>query len=144
MVSPALVYRKIDGHKYRTRGTLVFDVDIFPAAEVESPDGWVWLSVNGKLHIRAGYLWDGASGGMWDSENVMVPSLVHDALYQLMRERVLPQSYRLAADTVFWKMCRQRGMSAMRAGYAYRLLRTFGEKAARPRPPDKGVWLTAL
>ncbi len=143
MTSPVLVYRKITGHKYRTRYDLVFDIGICPVVEIDSPGGWVRLTIDGKLHIRAGYSWDGASGGMWDSENVMVASLVHDALYQLLRERVLPQSYRPAADIVFWELCRQKGMSAMRAGYAYRILRILGAKAARPQP-DKGVWITAL
>ena len=137
-----MIYRKITGHKYRTRHYFTFDTKMCPNVYVMSPGGWVYLS-NGELYIKAGYSWNGASGGMWDSENVIVASLVHDALYQLLREGVLSQRFRPDADLVFRNICVEKGMSAFRAGYAYRLLRMFGEKAAQANPRDRGAWLTA-
>ena len=57
----------------------------------------------GKLGIYKGYLWDGVSVlPMWINtalkEKVMKGSLLHDALYHLMRQGLLPQECKPAAD----------------------------------------------
>jgi len=48
---------------------------------------------DGGLLIKAGYSWDGPSGSAIDTKNFMQGSLVHDALYQLLRENILYESY---------------------------------------------------
>ena len=60
-------------------------------------------------------------------------SLVHDALYQLMRESFLDfKKDRDAADRLLKKMCREDGMSAIRAWWVYWGLRIGGGPAADP------------
>jgi hypothetical protein len=86
---------------------------------------------NGKMRILAGYAWDGPSGPAFDTNNFMVPSMVHDAIYQLMRNKVLPRDpYREIADEMMYEMCRERGMSSIRAWWCKRGVRQFGEDAA--------------
>ena len=84
-----------------------------------------------KLTIYKGYAWDGPSGPTWDTENFMRGSLVHDALYQLLRAGVLPQSARRYADDLLREMCLSDGMSRLRAWWVWRALRWFGGRAAK-------------
>jgi len=85
----------------------------------------------GKMRIYEGYAWDGPSGPAFDTLNFIVPSKVHDALYQLMRNKVLPlDPYREIADEMMYQMCRDRGMCAPRAWWCKRGVRRFGRKAA--------------
>ena len=63
---------------------------------------WMTLDPDGTLTIKGGYAWDGASGPAND-HNFVRASLVHDALYQLLRERKIPEEYReVADDTVIY------------------------------------------
>jgi hypothetical protein len=55
---------------------------------------WLELWPDGTLVISPGYAWDGASGPTYDSKSSMRASLVHDALYQLMRLGLLSQSFK--------------------------------------------------
>ena len=69
-------------------------------------------------------------------------SLVHDALYQLMRlEELDYKTDRKYADQLLKTICREDGMSAFRAWYVHRLVRAFGEGAAKPtdKPQDKVI-----
>ena len=66
-------------------------------------------------------------------------SLVHDALYQLMREEYLPLERREYADSLLRQMCRTDGMNAMRAAVVYWGVRRFGARNATPRAD----WLRA-
>jgi len=50
------------------------------------------LDGDGQFEFSKGYAWDGPSGSTVDTLNFMRGSLVHDALYQLIRmEKILPQ-----------------------------------------------------
>ncbi len=60
-------------------------------------------------------------------------SLVHDALYQLMREGELDyETYREPADRLLQSMCKEDGMSSIRAWWVYKGLRIGGDPAADP------------
>ena len=88
------------------------------------------LTGTGDLFIRSGYAWDGASGPTFDSKNFMRGSLVHDALYQLMREGHIPESYREHADRLLQRMCVEDGMTAIRAWWVYKAVRFAGGPSA--------------
>ncbi len=92
---------------------------------------YLQLSINGELDIKTGYMWDGPSGPTIDTESFMRASLVHDALYQLIREGVLPvKPYRKRADKLLLKICEEDGMSFVRRQYVYQAVRWFGESSA--------------
>jgi len=58
------------------------------------------LDADGTLEVRKTYAWDGPSGPAPDVPCLMRASLVHDALYLLIRERAIPFELRDAADRI--------------------------------------------
>ena len=85
---------------------------------------------NGKISLRKGYAWDGPSGPTIDTKNFMRGSLIHDALYQLMREDVIAADNRPAVDHLLHDMCRKDGMSWIRAQVVWAAVTLFGGKSA--------------
>lgn len=118
-------YKK--GYKYKLVNFYNYETELFVVASVAD---WVYLDDDGLLMIRSGYAWDGASGAI-DTKSIMRASLVHDALYQLMREGGLLHSYRKAADKEFYRIMREDGMWWIRAQYIYWAVRLFGKLALK-------------
>jgi len=87
---------------------------------------------DGRMVIRKGYAWDGPSGPTWDTNDFMRGSLVHDALYQLIREGHLPISRKTDADSVLRTICREDGMGKLRAWYVYHGVKRFAMIALDP------------
>ena len=85
-----------------------------------------------------GYAWDGPSGPTIDTKNFMRGSLVHDGLYQLMREGLLAhEEYRKSADDLLRDICVEDGMSKFRAWYVHRAVRISGGKSTKPRTKER-------
>jgi hypothetical protein len=123
-------YKKRRKYKYNLHSDFEYQTDI----KDESPRnlGLLEITSDGNLIIRKGYSWDGPSGPTIDTKKFMQGSLVHDALYQLMREKVLPQSARARTDEILRKICVQDGMSQFRAWYIYKVVRVGGASSAKP------------
>lgn len=120
-----------DDYKYQLKADYVSDIGIKPDRPLDME--YVALSEGGKITIRSGYAWDGPSGPTIDTLNFMRGSLVHDALYQLMRERKLDaDAYKDQADRVLQRMCKDDGMSSLRAWGVYHAVRVFGRPATNP------------
>lgn len=83
------------------------------------------FTVGSMLTIKKGYAWDGATCAI-DTDNFIDASLVHDFLYQMIREKVLGKEYRLIADKILKAICLANGMSSFRVGYVYTCVRLFG------------------
>lgn len=101
------------------------------------------LSPDGLLTIKAGYGWDGPSGPTFDTEDFMRGSLVHDALYELMRGGVLDRyQHRDMADRLLRDICIEDGMAPGRAAYVYCGVRACGELAATHKDewPQAPTW----
>ncbi len=98
------------GYKYQLTEEYTHIIDL---PDVLQGD-WIKV-VAGMMCISKGYAWDGASGPTIDSESSMRASLVHDALYQLMREKKIPTLLRKYADTIFYDLCLEDGMGRIRA-----------------------------
>lgn len=130
------------GYKYQLKEDCCEkDISIKPNAELNSPSDYITLTKEGDLTIKKGYAWDGPSGPTIDTLNFMRGSLVHDALYQLMRETLLSKNeHRDLADRLLQRMCKKDGMCSFRAWIVYIGLKYFGNPAADPskkRPPTK-------
>jgi len=115
------------GYKYQLYSDLVVNVELLGTV-----NGSYATLQDGRLKIKSGYAWDGPSGPAFDTGNFMRGSLVHDVLYQLMRENSLPRTARKYADQLLRKMCREDGMSWVRAWWVYRGVRLFARKASLP------------
>ncbi len=131
MMKKSIVYK--GGYKYQLTRDYTDKLTLKPAVSVTKEiNAYIQLSIEGDLVIRKGYAWDGPSGPTIDTKNFMRGSLVHDALYQLIREEHLKSTDRDAADVLLRHMCREDGMSWLRAAWVYRGLNWFGDKAADP------------
>lgn len=126
-----IVYQS--GYKYQLKQDYTVDIPIRPSEDIGLLHGFISLNTDGKLFIKSGYAWDGPSGPTIDTRNFMRASLVHDALYQLMREGYLDGDiYRKKADLLLREHCMEDGMSAIRAWWVYQGVRFGGGPAADP------------
>jgi hypothetical protein len=141
---PAYIkYRKISGYKYQLMEKYSQDMQWSLAKGVVTSGRWIVMTKTGKLTIKKGYAWDGPSGPTIDTPDFMRGSLVHDALYQLMRDKLVEQKRRKPADVMLWLMCQKDGMSKTRADYVYHAVRAFGGRAAKPPKKPKKVIIKA-
>ncbi len=123
-MSKQIKYRILGGYKYLLEEEYLYPTGIALAARIETD--YLALEVDGVLLIKKSYAWDGASGPAIDTADFMRGSLVHDALYQLIRLGLLAKKYRKRADQLLRKICREDGMPFWRAFYVYRVVRRFG------------------
>ncbi len=127
------------GYKYQLQEDSVTATDIKPAMPINTE--YIQIGMDGTLTIKEGYAWDGPSGPTIDTLNFMRGSLVHDALYQLMRERHLDHdTYREAADRLLEKLCKEDGMTSVRAWWVYHGVRLGGDPSADPASDKPVVW----
>lgn len=131
MTPPRICYGRLRGYKYRTLQEHRHEIPSLVGAysgrnlaiEPSGP-GSAWLV------ISAGYAWDGPSGPTIDTKSFMRGSLIHDALYQLLRHGVLPENHRKMADDELWRICRADGMNRFRAWYVRKMVRWLASRAA--------------
>lgn len=116
------------GYKYVLAARYEIQTAIRPPQTVGND--YITLLPNGLLTIRFGYAWDGPSGPTIDTKNFMRGSLVHDALYQLMRGKLLDCGWRETADNELRRICREDGMSWLRAWWVFKAVRFAGESSA--------------
>ena len=130
-----ITYRKLKRYKYQTLEDITFELPAgFELPEVTSSGGWVTVSSQ-VLTILRGYCWNGTSGTR-DTKASMRGSLGHDAIYQLMREGLIPQIYRKFTDVWFLGICEEDGTgSFMLWGYRFGL-RFAGFAAALNEGPE--------
>jgi len=129
-------YRKLTSYKYQVMKDYSIQLDLARLKTIERKLAkFLSLSPHGVLTIRKYYAWDGPSGPTIDTRDFMRGSLVHDALYQLMRESVLDYKvHRQRADEIFRQLLLDDGMCRFRAWYVYQAVHLFAEGGARPQP----------
>ena len=142
MTDSQVCYQDLRAYKYRVENEYHQQVTgkLIPkeVAEVRRDSDQVLLlklTPLGELTIYEGYAWDGPSGPTVDTPSFMRGSLVHDALYQLLRDTSYGEerkARRKAADKLLSHMCRIDGMGRLAAWVVYRGVRWFGESAASP------------
>jgi len=131
-----LVYRKLGGYKYEVRVEYEYPVSNLRHISFDNSFLSLW---DGVLLIKVGYAWDGPSFLALDTLNSMRGSLIHDALYQLMREGVISRTiHRKYADQLLRKICIEDGMCEFRAWYWYRFVRIFAKGTSFPRKNPRG------
>jgi len=133
---PTLKYKK--GYKYQLTQDFQIQTDIEHHFLINTH--FIDLDLEGNLLIKEDYCWDGPSGPTIDTKNFMRGSLVHDALYQLMRMGKLPLTWRDHADKLLRKICCEDGMCWIRAFWVYRALYRFGKSSAMPEN-KKILWV---
>ena len=105
------------GYKYQLAEDYSIPTEIFNKHIVS---GFIALEPTGVLTVGCGYAWDGPSGPTIDTKTFMRGSLVHDVLYQLIREEHLPGYHKGYADDLLKEICLEDGMCRFRAWYVHR------------------------
>ena len=124
-----MCYRKLRNYKYQLVKPYCLKIGIL---DFNIDTRFIKLSPEGELEIANFYAWDGPSGPTIDTADFMRGSLVHDALYQLIRLEEIPYNYKEYADLLLKKICLEDGMSNFRASYVYQAVRLLGGASARP------------
>jgi hypothetical protein len=119
-----------DGFKYQLVEQYADNIRVFPEKDINTD--FVTLTLAGTILINKGYAWDGPSGPTFDTKSFMRGSLVHDALYQLIRLGHLDADQKDVADRLLREMCIEDGMSSIRAWWVYNAVRKFGGAATMP------------
>lgn len=127
-----ITYRGLQSWKYQLVDDFTVQTTI---AGLEHHCLFIVLASDGMLAIKKGYCWDGPSGPTWDSKTAMQGSLVHDVMYQLIRQGVVPMARRPMVDDMFRNMLLKDGMGRFRAWYFWRAVRAFGGQAAAKKKP---------
>ena len=84
------------------------------------------------LILRSGFGWDGASGPAIDTKDSLRASAVHDALWQLMDERMLdPELYKRLVDYEFSKILEEDGVPVVIRWAMHRAVRSYGVRESR-------------
>ena len=126
-------YRK--GYKYQLAEDEVFQTNIYPSHDIKTQ--FIDLYMDGKLVIKSGYAWDGASGPTVDTPSSMRGSLVHDALYQLMRQGKILRRWRHNVDDFMLKCLLEDKMWPCRAKLWRREVGKFAGFATNPKNKKK-------
>lgn len=138
----AILYRA--GYKYQLKQDYYIYIGINPEELIETQ--FLKLDSDGLFTIKSGYAWDGASGPAPDVDCVMRASLVHDALYQLIRDSYLDETpNKKIADQLFRDICIIDDMPKFITHLLYIGLRLFGKPFCDPsrkklltKSPKKG------
>jgi hypothetical protein len=138
-------YRELHRYKYQLMKDYTMPIGLKPVKPIRPElSRFLSLSPEGVLFIGEFYAWDGPSGPTIDTKDFMRGSLVHDALYQLMREKVLDhKKHRKRADEILREICLEDGMCSLRAWYVYKALRIFAGSCARPSKEPKPEVISA-
>lgn len=120
-----------DGYKYQLAEGYSLQLPWKPEKRIDHD--FLYIDETGLLVIFPGYAWDGASGPTVDTDSSMRGSLVHDALYQLMREGRIPISCRGMADQLLKDICIEDGMWRWRAHLWWSAVSDFAKGAALPK-----------
>lgn len=122
-------YKERRHYKYTLFEDYPIQTDLRPPHAISTR--FIDLDLDGLLTIKKNYAWDGASGA-FDTKNIMWGSLVHDALYQLMREELISLEKREDVDWLLREICLEDGMSRIRADWVYHGVDIFGASSAKP------------
>jgi hypothetical protein len=135
MTTKAYIRYRSD-YKYQLAEGYQINISIRPKVNIKTE--FTNLDTAGNLTVKRGYAWDGPSGPVIDTQDNMRASLVHDALYQLMRNKQLnARAHRRVADREFREICKADGVSSRTANIWYKGLRRFGKPAASPANKKK-------
>lgn len=125
-------YKEIDDEEYKYELIETYSIQTNIITSERAIDGYVVLDKSGLLTIKKRYWWDGPDYAP-DIESMMRASLVHDALYQLLRSAELDIKWRDSSDILFRDICIADGLNRFLANAALWLLRKYGDSHADPR-----------
>ena len=121
------------GYRYQLAEDYVIQTRLKPKQAIDTQ--FIDLTLEGLLTVKKDYAWDGTSGPVIDTKENHRASLVHDALYQLMRQRLLSprKNYKDKADKLFRSLCKKDGVPSAVAQIYYQSLKKLGNPSTDPK-----------
>jgi hypothetical protein len=92
---------------------------------------------DGELLIDREFVWDGMTGMVYNEDAVIRGSLVHDAIYHLMRECNMKASNEKIADELLYKIVVEDGVSWLYAQFIWYYVKYLGKYGRDPRMNTK-------
>lgn len=138
-MSKKIAFRDLHQYKYQLMRRYTQKLDKIRPIKDVWVGNWIGLKKDGTLIIKKGYCWDGPSGPTIDTNTFMRGSLIHDALYQLMRAKKIGLAYRDYVDELLGKTCKEDGMIGFRAWYVKKLVNKFGKGSAIPQKSEPKI-----
>lgn len=115
-------------YKYCVEENEVVKTRLRPCKSANIP-GYLHLSIDGTLIISYRYAWDGITNGVNLKCN-RTAGLVHDALYQLMREGELDLSFKTQCDEELRDIMASNGAPQFLANFFFFMVQKFGNAFA--------------
>ena len=125
-------YKK--GYKYKLCGNITRQTTILQDKDINRR--YISLNENGLLTVKSGYCWDGATGAI-DTKTIMRASLIHDALCQLINNKIISKTYQILSDKELYDICIEDGMSKVRAWWIYHAVRHFDKSGLKKYEPKE-------
>ncbi len=127
----------LDSHIYLSKGVKYYlrrmyrqDVGFAPPQDIITE--YISFGMDRVLQLNRGYPYDGPSGPTIDTWDSLLPTVEHDAFYQLIRRGKLPTSYRKKADNRLYIANRACGMNWVRAKAWTWAVKRFARRHAIP------------
>jgi hypothetical protein len=118
----------ISGGKHQLVEDVTFQTEIYPTEDIVTR--FVELTVDGKLTLREGFFWDGASGPTIDSRSSRRAAAIHDGLYRLAQKKLIAgEANRRKTDRIFYDYLIEDGMWKFRAKVWLRAVRNWAKKS---------------
>jgi hypothetical protein len=88
------------------------------------------LRSSGELTIYKNFAWNGATNWI-DTNETIRATLVHDVLYQLIRDNYIPREQRILCDKLFYRILIEDKCNKIIAKLMYFAVKKFGYKFVR-------------
>jgi hypothetical protein len=142
-----ILYRQVAGAKI---SLTEFEFQIPVAPGFAGKHGLVSWTAKGKFTVSIRYIWDGASGPTFDTDDTVQASLGHDVGYELMAAGILSSDiFKPVFDLWFYEQLIKDGMIQFRAFAWYKAVKVLGvpvlgandriRRAPIPFPPEPPV-----
>ena len=118
------------GYKYQLAATDDYVTSFRPGKDIITD--FIRLDQNGKMSVYKGYAWDGVTWFL-DLLKLIRASLVHDALYQLMRENHLSPNDWRKADHMFKSYALADGVNPILVKLLMVVLKVANGRFAQPK-----------
>lgn len=115
-------YKLVAPRKGKLLANKTFITPIIPVCGVSIPKAT--LNADGTLNIKAGFVWDFATGAI-DTPDMVIASLAHDALCKLVTKGLLPKSAQKDIDVYFRDLLKELGTPFIRRWYSFIAVRLF-------------------
>lgn len=128
-----IAYRRFPKYKWILHEDAVF----YSGLKLDIPIEHEYFSISreGVVVARAGYAWDGATGGL-DTKSILSGTVVHDIIYQAHQLGYnLPGNWKKVADACLLRICKRDGMTRIRQAWVAPAVEHFGR--ALPRDLNK-------